>query len=230
MDRIAGITSNTVPWEVLRAAGYTPRLMEDEPGPTPMADRFMEDVFERRIRVIFDRLCSGAWKHLDVVVVPRTSEQEHKLYLYLREVSRLGYAQVMPRLYLYNLLHTRAAESYDYGLGRTRQMVLDFAVSESALWDAIAESNSARAAVREILQLRKEGRLEGSAAFSLIKEFYTTNRDQFADRVRMQLPNAQLSCAASRARILIKGVSQAEPTLHCLVERCGGYVVAEDDW
>ena len=230
MDSIAGITSNTVPWEILRAAGYAPQLLDNEPGPTPIADRFMEDVFERRIRVIFDRLCSGAWKHLDIIVVPRTSEQEHKLYLYLREVSRLGYAQAMPRLYLYNLLHTRSAESYDYGLERTRQMVLDFDVSESALWDAIAESNRARATVREILQLRQEGRLEGSAAFGLIKEFYTTNRDQFTNRMRVQLPKAQLSCAASRPRILIKGVSQSEPTLHHLVEQSGGYVVAEDDW
>jgi hypothetical protein len=230
MDRVAGITSNTVPWEILRASGYTPRLLDDEPGPTPFADRFMEDVFEKRIRVIFDRLCSGVWKRPDVVVIPRTSEQEHKLYLYLREASRLGYAQAMPRLYLYNLLHTRSSESYDYGLERTRQMVLDFNASEGNLRDAIAESNRARAAVREILRLRQEGRLEGSVAFRLIKEFYTTNRDQFADRVREQLPKAQLSRATSRPRILIKGVFQDQPTLHCMVERGGGYVVAEDDW
>ncbi len=230
MERIAGITSNTVPWEILRAGGYTPRLLEDELGPTPMADRFMEDVFERRFRVIFDRLCTGAWKHLEVVVVPRTSEPEHKLYLYLREASRLGYARSMPRLYLYNLLHTRSSESYDYGLERTRQMVLEFGASDDSLWAAIAESNRARAAVREILQLRREGRMEGSAAFGLINEFYTTNRGTFADRVGIQLQKAQLLRAASRPRILIKGVPQGQPVLHCRVEQCGGYVVAEDDW
>jgi len=87
-NRIAGITSNTVPWEILRAAGHTPVLLEDEAGPTPHADRWMEDVFDRRFRVIFDRLSSGAWNHLDRVVIPRTSEQEHKLYLYLREIAR----------------------------------------------------------------------------------------------------------------------------------------------
>jgi hypothetical protein len=227
MDRIAGITSNTVPWEVLRAAGYTPRLLDNEPGPTPFADRFMEDVFETRIRVIFDRLCSGVWNHLDVVVFPRTSEPEHKLYLYLREMSRLGYSQGMPRLYLYNLLHTRSPESYDYGLERTRQMVLDFGASESNLRDAIAESNRARGAVREILQLREEGRMEGSVAFDLIKEFYTTNRDRFADCVGTR---QKLSNSTTRPRILIKGVSQVQPTLHRFVEHYGGYVVAEDDW
>ena len=151
-NRIAGITSNTLPWEILRAAGYTPVLLEDEAGPTPHADRWMEDVFDRRFRVIFDRLCAGAWNHLDRVVIPRTSEQEHKLYLYLREIARTRPAGAIPELYFYNLLHTRTPESYDYGLERTRQMIRDFDASEDELRAAIAESNRARVCVRDILQ------------------------------------------------------------------------------
>ena len=122
-----------------------------EPGPTPIADRFMEDVFDRRIRVIFDRLCAGAWSGLHMVVIPRTSEQEHKLYLYLREAVARPFSRVIPELYLYNLLHTRSPESYSYGLERTHQMVRDFEVSDPALCEAIAESNRARAVVRQIL-------------------------------------------------------------------------------
>ena len=216
MDRIAGITSNTVPWEILRAAGYVPRLMEDEPGPTPYADRFMEDVFDRRMRVIFDRLCAGAWRGMDVVVVPRTSEQEHKLYLYLREAARLHVSGNIPRLYLYNLLHTRSAESYNYGLDRTRQMVQDFNAAESRLREAITESNGARSAVREILQLRREGRLEGSEAVNMIRGFYTGDRTQFASDVRAQLATRQSARSVSRPRILIKGAPLDHNALHRL--------------
>ena len=121
-SRIAGITSNTVPWEILRAAGYAPCLLKEDAGPTPYADRWMEDVFDHRIRVIFDRLCSGAWSHVHRVVIPRTSEQEHKLYLYLREMARTQAGPAIPELYFYNLLHTRTPESHDYGLERTRQI------------------------------------------------------------------------------------------------------------
>jgi hypothetical protein len=229
MERIAGITSNTIPWEILSAAGYSPCLLDDEPGPTPLADRFMEDVFDRRIRVIFDRLASGAWRHLDVVVIPRTSEQEHKLYLYLREVARLGLAPALPRLYLYNLLHTQTRESYDYGLERTRQMARDFPAPESALRDAIAENNRARAAVRQILRAREAGLIEGSAAVGMIRGFYTRNRMQFDAAVSAQLQHLPATCAGDRPRILIKGAA-CPVTLYELVERCGGYVVAEDDW
>ncbi len=230
MIRAAGITSNTVPWEILRAAGYAPRLLQGDNEPTPYADRFMEDVFDRRIRVIFDRLCAGAWSDLEMVVIPRTSEYEHKLYLYLREFARLRHSTAIPKLYFYNLLHTREPESYDYGLERTRQMARDFGVSDSALREAIAESNRARGCVREILQKRRDGLMQGSGGLDLIGRFYTDNRGTFADRVAVQLDALRTPIAVNRPRMLIKGAPLDGTSLHLIVEAAGGYVVSEDDW
>jgi len=230
MSRGAGVTSNTVPWEILRAAGYSPRLLEQEPGPTPFAERFMEGVFEPRFRTIFDRLCAGAWNDLDLVVIPRTSEQEHKLYLYLREASRQHFSDAIPRIYLYDLLHTRTSESYTYGLQRTRQMVRDFEVSCQALHEAISESNRARNAIRQIEQKRNDGLLEGSAAVELIREFYTTNRSLFADRAPAKLQKLCAPVPAHYPRILIKGALLNSSDLHRLVEKGGACVIAEDHW
>jgi benzoyl-CoA reductase/2-hydroxyglutaryl-CoA dehydratase subunit BcrC/BadD/HgdB len=230
MNRAAGITSNTVPWEILRAAGYAPCLMEGDPGPTPYADRFMESVFDRRIRVIFDRLCSGEWRHLELVVVSRTSEPEHKLYLYLREAARLHGMNSIPKLYLYNLLHARTPESFNYGLERTRAMVRDFEVKDKALLESIVEGNRARAAIREILIRRREGRLEGSVALRMIRGFYSESRERFPDTVKTQLHALQLGAPAQRPKILIKGALLDDDALHCLVENSGGYVLSEDDW
>jgi 2-hydroxyglutaryl-CoA dehydratase, D-component len=228
--RTAGITSNTVPWEILRAAGYAPVLLEEEAGPTPHADRWMEDVFDRRFRVIFDRLWAGAWNHLDRVVIPRTSEQEHKLYLYLREIARTQAAGAIPELYFYNLLHTRTPESYDYGLVRTRQMICDFNVSEDELCAAIAESNRARGCVRDILGKRKEGRLEGSTALEWIRGFYAEDRGVYAGRILERLKEVQEPVAGNRPHILIKGAPLKDTSLHRRIEEAGGYVIAEDDW
>jgi len=227
---VAGITSNTVPWEILRAARYSPRLLEQDAEPTPIADRFMEDVFDRRMRVIFDRLCSGAWTDLDKVVISRTSEQEHKLYLYLREAERLHYPEAIPELYFYNLLHSRSPEAYSYGLERTRQMVQDFEASDSALSEAVAESNRARAVVRQLQRKRIDGCLEGSVALEWIRGFYTEDRTTFAVRVSSQLDMLRTPVAEDRPRILVKGTSLDHPELHRAVEDAGGYVVAEDDW
>ena len=230
MSRSVGITSNTVPWEILRAVGYSPRLLEFEPGPTPYADRFMEEVFDRRIRVIFDRLCAGAWKDLDLVVIPRTSEQEHKLYLYLREASRERLSDATPRLYFYDLLHTRTSESYSYGLERTRHMIRHFEVCDEALRDAIEQSNRARRAVRAILQKRSHGFLYGATAIGLLRGFYTEDRAAFADRVPAQVEALCASVPTDRPRILIKGAPLDCADLHRVIQQAGGYVAAEDDW
>ena len=85
---VVGVTSNTAPWELLRAAGFHPVLLSPRRAGTPLADRYMEDVFTARMKAIFDFLISTESACLSAVVIPRTSDQEHKLYLYLREVLR----------------------------------------------------------------------------------------------------------------------------------------------
>jgi benzoyl-CoA reductase/2-hydroxyglutaryl-CoA dehydratase subunit BcrC/BadD/HgdB len=228
---IAGFTSNTVPWEILQAAGFAPMLLERDEGPTPLADNWMEDVFEGRIRVLFDRIATGAWNHLDAVVIPRTSEQEHKLYLYLREVERNGSAAPMPRLHLYNLPHTRLPESYAYGLERTRQLAADLNLEdEAALCGAIAESNRARAAIRKLLDFRERGLVEGSEAMRLIHGFYTMNRDEFARKLEATWEVFAGREQRARPRLLIKGSSLDHTGLHCAIESLGGFVAGEDDW
>jgi benzoyl-CoA reductase/2-hydroxyglutaryl-CoA dehydratase subunit BcrC/BadD/HgdB len=229
MALIAGVTSNTVPWEILRAGGYSPRLLEEEPGPSPYADRFLEDVFEERIRVIFDRLCAAAWPEISLLVIPRTSEQEHKLYLYLREMER-SFSTKLPKLYLYNLLHTRQPESYAYGLDRTREMAREFGATDEQLQEAIAESNRARDAVRQLHQLRREGKCEGSAALRLIRDFYVCDRSIFADSMEQTLAAMAANRSVNRPRVLIKGAPLGHGALHALVEQSGGYVIGEDDW
>lgn len=228
---VAGVTSNTVPWEILRAAGFAPLLLERDSAATPLADRLMESLFAPRIRVLFDRIASGDWNHLDTVAIPRTSEQEHKLYLYLREAERNGTSARMPRLHLYNLLHARSPEAYQYGLERTRQLAADLqTTNQDALSEAIVESNRARAAIRQLLHLRERGLVEGSEALRLIHHFYSMNRSQFASELEGILPGFAVRKPRGGPRLLIKGTSLDHTALHCAIESLGGFVVAEDDW
>ena len=153
---VVGVTSNTVPWELLRAAGFDPVLLSPRRRYTPLADRYMEDVFSARVKAIFDFLLSSEAAALSAVIIPRTSEQEHKLYLYLREVVRQGNSQSPPVPILYNLLHARSAEAEAYGLARTHDLkstleqLTGRAVEPDALATAIAEGNAARQAIRDV--------------------------------------------------------------------------------
>src|SRR5579862_7679477 len=75
---LVGVTSNTVPWELIRAAGCEPILLSPRPAQAPRASHYLEDVFSERVKAIFDFLISPQSACLSAVIIPRTSEQEHK--------------------------------------------------------------------------------------------------------------------------------------------------------
>lgn len=236
---IAGLTSHTVPWELLRAAGYFPLTLNPSSGPLPFADRFMEDgVFSARIRGIFDGIASGAWPFLKMVVVPRTSEQEHKLFLYLREMARQGFANGLPGLYLYNLLHARSDEAEVYGLERTHEFrkYLEHCVGRSIeaadLVYAAEESNRASRAIRRLLDLRRgpQPLLSGTEALALVGAVYFMDRAKYARLAEEAVTEISLRPRLHGARILIKGSPLPHTGLHRAIESHEAVVVAEDDW
>lgn len=236
---VAGMTSNTVPWELLRAAGFFPLMLNPQRGPAPFATRFMEEgVFGTRIRGIFDGLASGAWPFLQMVVIPRTSEQEHKLYLYLREMARQGLATTLPDFYLYNLLHARSREAEGYGLERTYDLKkhledqIGRCIEAGDLARAIDESNRAFRAIRNLLDLRRgaQPRLTGTEALALVGAVYFMDRAEYAllaDEARAELFRRP---PVPGARILIKGSPLHHTGLHRAIEAHRAVVVAEDDW
>jgi hypothetical protein len=113
---VAGITSNMAPWELIQAAGAFPCVINSGNANHTDISSFMEEcVFEERIRAIFGAAISGELQYLSLMLISRTSEQEYKLFLYLREVARQHPARRIPPIYLYDMLHTRSPESYSYG-------------------------------------------------------------------------------------------------------------------
>lgn len=231
------MTSNTVPWELLRAAGLQPVLLSPRRPHTPLADRYMEDVFSARMKAIFDFLISPESVLLSAVVIPRTSEQEHKLYLYLREVVRQG-TERAPEPILYNLLHARSPEAEAYGLQRTRELKMQLerltgrAIDPEALSTAIAEGNAARHAIRGLLQQREcpAPRLRGSEALALIGAWYFMDRTEYARLAQEALREIQMRPPLQGPRLLVKGSPLDEPDFCEAIESHGAIVVAEDDW
>ena len=236
---VVGITSNTVPWELLRAAGFFPVMLNPPRGPFPIADEFMEEgVFGSRIRGIFDGIVSGAWSFLRMVVIPRTSEQEHKVFLYMREVARQGFATGLPDLYLYNLLHARSTEAQSYGLERTHTLIKHLehhagrSIEPADLARAVDESNQASHAIRRLLELRQSPKpqLSGTEALALIGAAYFMDRAEYAQLAHEAATDISRRAPMRGVRILIKGSPLHHTGLHRAIELHRAVVVAEDDW
>ncbi|HXE65122.1 MAG TPA: 2-hydroxyacyl-CoA dehydratase family protein [Bryobacteraceae bacterium] len=233
--RVAGVTSNTVPWELLRAAGYFPLVLNPARGPVPFAERYMEDgIFGARIRGIFDGLASGAWPFLSLVVIPRTSEQEHKLFLYLKELARQGLSTALPDVCLYNLLHTRSPEAERYGLERTHELIrrLGGSIDDPDLAGAIDESNQACRATRMLLELRAgpEPRLSGTEALALIGAQYFMDRAEYARLADDAAQELSARAPLRAPRIVVQGTPLHHTGLYRAIESHGAVVVGEEDW
>ena len=237
---VVGFTSNTVPWELVRAAGCFPVLLAPDTNalnsPTPLADALMEPVFESKIRNLFNGILSSQWNFLRLLIIPRTSEPEYKLYLYLREVERQRLSESLPPLWLYDLLHTRTPISRKYGLNRTKVLLDRLAkigpITPKSLSQAIAESNLARAALRKIQSLRAGDapRIEGSDAMAISGAMYFMDRSAYAQWAKEAYRELKSTKPLRGPRLLIKGSPLHHPKLHEALEAQGAIVVAEDDW
>jgi len=237
---VVGFTSNTVPWELIRASGCFPVLLASTldtlKNPTPLADPLMEPVFEPRIRGLFEAILSGAWRFLQLLIIPRTSEPEYKLYLYLREIERQRLSGAVPPLCLYDLLHTRSPVSRKYGLDRTKGLIERLRqigpVHGKSLSKAITESNRARAALRRLQSLRAGDapRISGTDALAISGALYFMDRDAYAKLVNRACREIRLAKPLRGPRLLIKGTPLHHPQLHQALEAHGAVVTSEDDW
>jgi benzoyl-CoA reductase/2-hydroxyglutaryl-CoA dehydratase subunit BcrC/BadD/HgdB len=235
---VVGLTSNTVPWELIRAAGAFPCVINSGNADHPDIGTFMEEgVFEKRIRTIFGAAISGDLEYLSLLLIPRTSEQEYKLYLYLREVARQDPTRRIPPVYLYDMLHTRSPESYSYGLERTLclkerlEELTGKRIDDSALQHAVRESNSARNSIHKLLHLRRrQPRVTGTEALALIGASFFVSRNKYARLADEAVEKMKGRDPFAGKRLLITGSSLNHRGLHRTLEKHGAVVVAEDDW
>lgn len=237
---VVGYTSNTVPWELIRATGCFPLLLSSPFDPlataAPPGDKLMEPVIDSRIRRLFNEILAGSWQFLKLLIIPRTSEPEHKLYLYLREVERQKISASLPPLWLYDLLHTRTPISRKYGLERTKALIDRLSqigrITPKSLSEATAESNLARAALRKIQSLRagETPRIKGSDAVAISGAMYFMDRSAFAQGAKEAYREFKSAKPLRGPRLLIKGTPLPHPKLHEALESHGAVVVAEDDW
>lgn len=231
---VVGYVGNTVPVELILAAGCVPVRIAPAFGDASAADDAVERFSDTDVRLIFAQYCAGEFDALDLLVIPRSTESQHKLYLALREAWRTGLVTRGPALYLYDILHTQRESSRAYGLARTGELwqrlcgITDVAPDETRLREAIALTNQTRALLQALQQRRRAGAVCGSQA-------------QVATGATRFLPPPEANAALQRwlaagqatpgqgPRLLVKGCPLDHDRLHVLVEQAGGCVLAEDD-
>lgn len=224
-----------MPWEILRAAGVTPLVLRPSRPPSQWCEQFLEPgAFSPRIRGLFESALAGDWSLLSAVVFARTSEQDYKAYLYVREVVREGHAGIPP-LWFYDLLYSPSPQAREYGRARTRDLAVQLEaftgrpIHVADLEAAVAESNLARAAVRRLLALRRgRPKLTGTEALSLVGSFFLLDRTTYAALATRAAEEIEPRAPLAGARLALAGAWVDDGHLHALVESHGAVIVAEE--
>lgn len=231
--KVVAYMGSTTPLELFDAAGVFAAPLRGEPeAPTPLADRYMESLFDPRVREALQSVLAGAWDMVDLIVLPRTSDSQQRFYYYLCELRRMGVA--VPEAKLYDLLHTPWRTSAHYNLARTEELkqaleaLSGKAIGDEDLSRAIAAGNVRRRALQELVALRRTnpaqiGGVEALDAFAASRlaapaDFAAAMREMVSESGRSRLGGP---------RVVVAGSPQDSTNLAALVAELGGVVVGD---
>jgi benzoyl-CoA reductase/2-hydroxyglutaryl-CoA dehydratase subunit BcrC/BadD/HgdB len=232
-QKVVGYFSANVPEELILATGAFPVRLSGSPNEaTETGDLYMEDFFDGEVRSIFNRILTGHFDFVDLLVIPRTSEAMLQLYYFLHAVAPFEPKRKIPPLYLFDLLQTNNGRTGRYVRGRLEdfkhhlEKTLGAVITPKALTESITEINRNRALVMKTNALRRQGRLSGSDMLRVM------GAASFMDRRRHSRLLKNISAShpsADAVRLMVKGSPLFDTAgFYELVESCGGNVVADD--
>ncbi len=225
----------SVPVEIVRAAGFRPVIVRGASGPTPAADAQLEPgIFPSCIRRLVEDALTGRLADAARIVIPRTSDADYKCFLYLREFVRRGEATALAPVVLFDLLQSRGADVLAYDVARTRALLDELSLasghrpSADELRTEITRANTARAAVRRLVALRRVvPRVAGTEAFPLLAAFWEMDPDRYAKMASEAATSIAARPPLTGPRVLLTGAPVDGHTLHEAIESHAAVVVDE---
>jgi benzoyl-CoA reductase/2-hydroxyglutaryl-CoA dehydratase subunit BcrC/BadD/HgdB len=236
-QKVVGYFSNNVPEELILAAGMFPlQLMGDPRDTTEIADIYLDEVFDGCIKSIFNRLFTGHFDFVDLVIVPRTSEAFLQLYYFVAEVRRWEPDRRVPELYLFDFLQTpfHLTNQWDRSrldLLRSRlEHLAGASIAEGSLREAIATVNEDRRLLQKTASLWRgpTPRLSGVDALAIVGSGWFMDRAEHATLLGSIVEGGSALPPRSGPRLMIKGSPQDNPDFYRLVEESGAAIVAGD--
>ncbi len=224
-----GYTSVNIPTELIEAANGSPILLHGGFTNTMTSqhgDSTMEPTFDKRTRFLYSSILNGDWSFLKLLIISRTSEAEHKLYLYLKEAIRQGFGEKIPPIYLFDILQTPSELSKSYSLERTLELkaeierVTSEKITDANLTKAILKSNEVRKALRKIYTLRRFDNLKitGTEAMTILSASRYMDKNCFIEHAKKLYKTFSRRKPSMKLRVMIKGYPVEDLNLHQKLE------------
>lgn len=234
-----GLVGNTVPPEIVMAAGGVPVLISASAGSEGgSSSRYVDDELERETRCLVELAFSGSLDFLDLLVIPSTSEAHIYTFQFVKQFFHMGMAAAIPPAYLCDLLYDGTARSEEFSraqlaaLLRRLEVTSGHAASTADLHESASRVGALRTAVCRVLDRRDRGQLLGSETVVAIAGALSLGVVAGPPALESWLDGLdEAAPGQGRARILLfSSVPLDHSEVHLAVEEAGGTVVAEDDW
>lgn len=228
--RVIGYATCNVPVEFIEAAGAFPlHLPAQVDAPTPLADRFMEALFERGLRSAFDRWLAGDFAFAEAIVLPRSHDTAQRVYYYADELLRTGQL-AGPRPLLFDLQKIPRESSVRYGVAAARRLCAELGVRGDRLEPAIERANRRRAAFATLAARAAAGAYGPRFVARALRAALYAAPAEFDAALAAELASgAAVGTAPTRQgpAIVLAGSVPPDERLHAAIEAAGGRLAAE---
>jgi benzoyl-CoA reductase/2-hydroxyglutaryl-CoA dehydratase subunit BcrC/BadD/HgdB len=236
--KVVGYFCNSVPEEMLLAAGLFPLRISGDPwGGTELADKYTEPSYQPDVRSMFNMLLSGRYDFLDFLIIPNSRDAILGLYYHMGRVQQLDPALKLPEVYLFDIPRTRFWLSGLYMRDRVRELKRKLEewsekkISNESLSRAIAIGNENKMLLKKVAALRatEPPRISGVEALQIIGSSMFMLKEEHNKLLRQFLEGAGELPAKDGVRLFVEGSPIDNLQFYELVESSNTTIVGEDN-
>lgn len=237
--KVVGYICNSVPEELIWAAGMLPVRLAGTPGG---ATKDITAIFnvnkytEGFVNTMLNDLVTGKYDYLDYLVLPHNSRNTIQTqYSHLHIIQELWPdSNHIPELYFIEEFQSWANRSVEYHRETLREFGAQleawsgYTISPRRLSDAIELCNETRRLIQRVQRLRDQQKISGTDALQIIGASYFMDKDEYNRLLEVFLRDGEAYPVLPGKRIFMEGSPQDNLQFYQLVEDCGGIVVNED--
>lgn len=234
---LIGTVGQDVPVELVHAAGATPRRLRGNPEwDMASADHYLGRGLDPAIRSLMAGILSGAFGHLDAILISSDCDASQRLFYVLREMRRVEPHAEIPPVHLIDILHLPRESTARYNLVRVQQL-LDVLERWTGIRPDARELNQQarnadrrRALQREVMRLRAHtpALITGVDALAVFAAADRMPASEYESCLTQLVALADELTPRAGRRVFLTGSNHDHPLVYNDIEAAGAVIVGED--